>query len=288
MANPAKPIKLPIDVSDLLGLTPILLRFIGEYCSNNFDEVAAFRKVWPSKAKDMSSAEIRLESLNVLNHREVKIAVQRFVDSILSPYKDRIEHQLFNLYRQRAFYDPAEFFNPDGSPKKLDQIDKEKRLVLDSVTGDLKGKDANAWLVNYKLADRMQAAKSLQDLMGKSLDLIEQKDIVNDDSRKRVQDIMSGAMAGIRAMKQIEKEEQEKKASPVVENAMAEYDIEPDDPAQIEAPAIDPILMKAREIASKQQGGIGVDAHPLVKQAEALVKDKRQNQLDMLKGALGG
>ena len=284
----AKIIRLPIDTSDLLALTPLLLKFIGEYCANNFDEVSAYRKTWPQKAREMSSAEIRLDALNVLNQREVKIAVQRFVDSILSPYRDRLEHQLFDMYRQRAFYDPADFFNSDGSPKKLDQIDKEKRVVLDNLLSDLKGKDANAWLLNYKLADRMQAAKALQDIMGKSLELNEQAEELQDTSRSRIRDIVSGALTAIE-MK--EKNTKEKKAKE--EAQPAEYEDVYTSPA-LEAPDYDaeipvsPIVNKAREFAIKNNAGINVESDPLVKQAKELARRPQGIDSNTLKGMLDG
>jgi hypothetical protein len=267
----AKPPKLPFDVSDLLSLTPAHLRFIGEYCANNFDESTAFRKAYYQKARDLSEPEVRLEALTVLNNREVKVAIQRFNDSILGPYRDRMEHQIFEVYRNIAMADPMDFFNEDGSPKKLSQIPKEKRLALVAITSDLKGKDATAWLLNYKLGDRMQALKSLADIMGKSAEITDQVEQVSDDSRKRLSDIMAGVKAGMKLTKETEEKEdriRKAKRAEAMKIMRAEdniTDVEVSDVVRIEAPVEQSELIEQAMEYANGQGEIGVEEVEILK-----------------------
>lgn len=259
----AKQQRLPMDVSDLLSLTPAGLRFIGEYCSSNFDEVYAFRKAYYQKARDLTDPEVRLEALSILNDREIKIAIQRFNDAILGPYRDRMEHQIFQVYRNIAMADPADYFNEDGSPKKLSQIPKDKRLALVAITSDLKGKDATAWLLNYKLGDRMQALKSLADLLGKTNDIEEQAEQVSDDSRKRLSDIMAGVKAGLKLSQ--ENEKKEKKAESTKSKwGTTVTDVEVSTPSAIEAPKENDTLLGQAKRLANDAGGLGVEEAEVV------------------------
>ena len=272
--------RLPIDTSDLLDLTPTLLKFIGHYCSNNFMEVEAYRKTWPAKAKQMTSQEIRLDSLHILNNRSVKIAVERFVNSVLDPYRDKLEHQVLNVLRSQAFYDIADYFYPDGSVKPLDKIDPDKRNAIESVMRDLKGARGEAELVNYKLADKRSAIKMLTDLLKKDGEGKDAFSAVSEDNRKRVSDIMAGALAGIEAERNSTKPVEPKQAntykpeSEDVEVVEDEIDIDnSNDMKQLEA-AVEKtiIVVKAKQIATKETFGMDVENHELVKKAREVAR----------------
>jgi hypothetical protein len=269
----AKAVKLPMDISDLLNLTPALINFIGHYISNNFDETIAFKKAFPAKLKGLSGPEIRLEALSLLNNREVKLAVQRYTESVIAPHRDKLEMQIMEVLRQRSFYDPLDFFHEDGSPRKLSDIDKQKRVVLDNIMNDAKGGRGERDLLNYKLADRMQAIKALNEIINKVDELAVTDNGVTDESRKRIQDVMSGAMLALKANKKSEKKE--KKAEETVEATDVEFEEveetveQPKEPLQIEQPNVDnhPLVIKALAIANQQTGGIDAENHPMVKNA---------------------
>jgi len=285
--------RLPIDVSDLLDLNATLLRFIGHYCVEGFDETTAYKKTYPGKSKEMSSVEIRLEALHILNQRSVKIAVERFVGSVLDPYRDRIEHQFLEVLRNRAFYDPSDYFHPDGSVKSLDEIPREKRHAIDAVMRDFRGAKADAVLVNYKLSDKSQAMKQLTELLRKADGTEEAQLEVAEDHRNQVQSIMAGARAAIEGMKALAKESPKEKVAekvaPVIKTVPS---FEDDEPLMIEESdsslAVtftvdvenDPMVIKAKELVGRDNSGIGVDTHPMVERARSMATEKLKSKMD--------
>ena len=154
---------LPMKIDDL-SLSVEDIRFVGEYCANGFNAVQAMKDL--KMVDEMTTdAQIHLKSLKIVNRPTIKTAIQRFVDATMAPYQDRIRYQLLDVWRARAFYDLAVFYYPDGSAKPLSEIPREYRQAIDSITEDFKGKNADVRVVNYKLADRSQASKNLQELL---------------------------------------------------------------------------------------------------------------------------
>jgi hypothetical protein len=259
----AKQIKLPIDISDLV-IPPLELKFIGIYCTHSFDEVTAYRKAFPNRIKGLSEPEVRLEALNLLNKREIKLAVERFVDSVLSPYQEKLDYQLLSVLRTRAFYDVAWYFHEDGTAKKLSEIAPEHRVVIDSVITDMKGKNADVMVTTIKLGDRTQAIKMMQELLRKKDSIEEEAADVSSDSRVRLQDIFRSVEKGIEIANKSNKPKEPIPAEVI--------------PAQVEYSSgleISPIVKKAKELAAKETGGIGIQDHPLVKQAKELAGRKK-------------
>jgi hypothetical protein len=267
----ARPLKLPIEVSDL-NLAPRELKFIGEYCTSGFNETEAFKK--SHYHSGMSNAEMRLSALEILNKREVKIAVERFVSSVLDPYRDKIEYQILEVLRSRAFYDVSWYYHADGSVKKLDEIDRDARHAIDSILEDYRGKDAQVRLVNYKLADKMQAQKALQELLKKNQ--TQEEGVLPEDARKQISEVFAGALAGI-AMSQVKtargaKQEPKQGITHEPLQTIPMDVVEPDTSPEVEA---SPVVQKAKEFAKKETSGLLVNAHPLVQQARDAVRGKR-------------
>lgn len=163
-----KTIELPFDVSDL-ELTQKELIFVGEYCTNGFNDFEALKAsgIIPQKA---TPAQARINGLSLSSKPNIKKAIQRFTESVLAPYKDKLEYQTLQLLQARAFYDVSTFFDTNGKAKPLDEIPQQARYALDDITEDFKGKDADVRTVKYKLADRMQARKELEILLKKGED----------------------------------------------------------------------------------------------------------------------
>lgn len=159
----AKVLRLPIKIEDL-GLTQKEIRFVGEYCSNGFDAVAAM-KAAKLIEEAATSTTARLRSLDLLNKQNITTAVNRFVSSELDPYRDKLNYQILNSMQSRAFYDPATFFEPDGTARPLDVIPLAARQAIDSIEVKHYGKDGNVLETIYKLADRAQAIKSLREVL---------------------------------------------------------------------------------------------------------------------------
>jgi hypothetical protein len=278
----AKQLKLPINTDDLLDLTPLQTRFIGLYCVEDFDPVSAYKKTFGFRCKEMTDTEIRLASMELLNQRSISIAVARFKEQVLAPYRDTIETQILAVLQARAFSKPTDFFNTDGSVKRLDQIDAGKLHAIESITTDYKGKDAQLKVVQYKIADKSTAIKQLIDLLKKD-DGPEEVSNVSDEARKRVSDIMTGAKMGAKIAKDTIKSMQEKPAEKVVETEYEDVESEEveddleDKDVEVEMPVdLSPLVQKAKQIeASSNAGFVPVDSE-LVKEAREAEVVKRE------------
>ena len=193
---------LPVDVSDL-SLSVKEIKFVGSYCANGFDAVAAMKDaglIPPTTPYTMA----RLKGIEISNRPNVRTAVQRFTENVLSPYRDQLRVQTLDMLKARAFYDESIFYHPDGTAKPLDAIPREWRYAIDGVTEDFRGKDANVRTVNYKLADRMSAAKMLQELLKVKE---EESSTLPTDATDRLRSIFNsmakaGAIGAMEAMKQ--------------------------------------------------------------------------------------
>lgn len=262
--------RLPIDVSDL-QLTLQEIKFIGEYCTSNFEEVKAYKRVFKSRLEGLSEPEIRLSAFEVLNKRDVKIAVQRFVDSVLGPAADKLDYQLLHVLRKRAFYDVADFFNKDGTVKRLDQISEEDRVVIDGIEQDLKGKNADAVLTKFKLGDRNAAIKQLVDLLKKKDDAIEEATVATDSQRKMVQEIFNSIQLEPTSTKGIMHDH-----SNVIVPSMPLDDEEIDEQESVPIELEPALVTKAKEIVKKRSFGFDddIEDHPLVQQAKEIAKQK--------------
>lgn len=207
----AKQPSLPMKVEDL-GLTQKELKFVGEYCTNGFDAVAAMKaaKLLP---EDTTSTTGRLRSLELLNKQNIITAVNRFVSSELDPYRDKLNYQILSLMQARAFYDPDTFFEADGTARPLTQIPPHLRQAIDSVEVKHYGKDGNVLETVYKLADKGQAIKSLRELLDRKAG--PDDDSMNTGTRARLNEVFfkAGMLAGHAVAEA--KEEPLKDATPV-------------------------------------------------------------------------
>lgn len=265
--------RLPIDMSDL-QLTVLEIKFIGEYCTSNFDEVKSYKKVYGSRTSDLSEPEIRLAAFEVLNKRDVKVAVQRFVDSVLGPAADKLDLQLLQILRKRAMYDVKDFFNRDGSVKRLDEISDADRMVIDSVEQDLKGKNADAVLTKFKLANRDTALKQLIDLLKKKEEITDEGlSNVTETQRVQIRDIFNSIDVTPNLSKGIIHDHNMVIDIPVQIDS-DEEDVKEDESELVSVqPKADPaIVQKAKQIATKENFGFPDTTNPLVQAAMALAE----------------
>jgi hypothetical protein len=268
----ARQAKLPFDVSDLSGISPLELRFIGFYCTEtNFDEIIAWKKTYVMKARNMTETEIRLEALDLLNKRDIKIAVQRFVDSVMAPWQDKLQYQLLSVLRKRASYSVKDFYHDDHSPKKLSEIPEEALICIDSVVTDYKGKNADVAATTLKIGDRNTAIKMLQDLLKKKEDIDESAGDVSHEARSRVRDIFYGVEKGIELSNMAQKAPKPREEPKLAIEHQEGVDIVPMGVVEPQTEEIyvetDRLVRKAEDIVRKEIGGIGMKEHPLIKQA---------------------
>lgn len=113
-----------------LTLAPREYKFLAVYCSNNFNAVDACEK---AGYVERTKAKYRAIAYSLLQRKDIIEAIRIYIDTVIQPYKDRLELELLNIYYRRATFDITTFLNDDGEPKKLNEIDKEWLCCVDGV-----------------------------------------------------------------------------------------------------------------------------------------------------------
>lgn len=113
-----------------LELNPREYKFLAVYCSNNFDAVDAVEK---AGYVERTHAKYRAIAYTLLQRKEIVEAIRIYIDTVIQPYKDRLELELLNIYYRRATYSIALFLDNNGNSKPLNEIDKEWICCIDGV-----------------------------------------------------------------------------------------------------------------------------------------------------------
>jgi len=113
-----------------LELNPREYKFLAVYCSNNFDAVDAVEK---AGYVERTHAKYRAIAYTLLQRKEIVEAIRIYIDTVIQPYKDRLELELLNIYYRRATYSISTFLDNRGNSKLLDEIDKEWLCCVDGV-----------------------------------------------------------------------------------------------------------------------------------------------------------
>lgn len=147
----------------LASLTEEELAFAAEMCINGCDQIKAYSTVHKITG-EMSKEQYRNMS-TILHDQRVRKAIRAGIQRKMADVLDNLDARLLNTYITRAFYDPMEFIDDDGDPKPLSKISPDNRCVIDGIEKKYYGKDADAYTVTYKLANRDTALKTLSDFM---------------------------------------------------------------------------------------------------------------------------
>lgn len=147
----------------LASLTEEELAFAAEMCINGCDQIKAYSTVHKITG-EMSKEQYRNMS-TILHDQRVRKAIRAGIQRKMADVLDNLDARLLNTYITRAFYDPMEFIDDDGDPKPLSKIAPDNRCVIDGIEKKYYGKDADAYTVTYKLANRDTALKTLSDFM---------------------------------------------------------------------------------------------------------------------------
>lgn len=148
----------------LASLTEEELAFAAEMCLNGCDQVKAYSTVHKI-CGEMTKEQYRRMS-EILHDQRVRRAIRAGIQRKMADALDNLDAKLLNTYITRAFYDPVEFIDNDGDPKPLSKISPEIRCVIDGIEKKYYGKDADAYTITYKLANRDTALKTLSEYMG--------------------------------------------------------------------------------------------------------------------------
>lgn len=113
-----------------LELNPREYKFLAVYCSNNFDAVEAVEK---AGYVERTHAKYRAIAYSLLQRKEIVEGIRIFIDTVIQPYKDRLELELLNIYYRRATYDIATFVDKNNNFLPIKEIDKEWRCCIDGI-----------------------------------------------------------------------------------------------------------------------------------------------------------
>lgn len=113
-----------------LELNPREYKFLAVYCSNNFDAVDAVEK---AGYVERTHAKYRAIAYSLLQRKEIVEAIRVYIDTVIQPYKDRLELELLNIYYRRATYNISTFLDEKNDFLPIKDIDKEWLCCIDGI-----------------------------------------------------------------------------------------------------------------------------------------------------------
>lgn len=172
MKNPAKnlPEKMTIPLAksimpdgyEAFKLNTRELKLVAAYCSNGFDAKKAAIQAGFNFTNQKTANE---QAYQILRRPSLQLAIKKFLDSILQPYKDRLETEILQRYYKRATFPIDAFYNEHGSLKALSEVTDEWKEVIDGITTQYFGKDADRKVTTYQLPNRDTALQMLLKLV---------------------------------------------------------------------------------------------------------------------------
>ena len=165
-----------------LQLNPREYKFVAVYCSNGFNAIDACEK---AGYQERTKAKYRAIAYSLLQRKDVVEAVKMFIDSVIQPYRDRLELELLNIYYRRATYNISDFYTTEGNPKPLNEIDEEWKCCIDDMNY-VKMTDGFT-IKAYKLPNRDTALQTLYKFVtGQD---VNSTNILPDDAKKKIANI---------------------------------------------------------------------------------------------------
>lgn len=165
-----------------LQLNPREYKFVAVYCSNGFNAIDACEK---AGYQERTKAKYRAIAYSLLQRKDVVEAVKMFIDSVIQPYRDRLELELLNIYYRRATYNISNFYTAEGNPKPLNEIDEEWKCCIDDMNYV---KITDGFIIKaYKLPNRDTALQTLYKFVtGQD---VNSTNILPDDAKKKIANI---------------------------------------------------------------------------------------------------
>ena len=166
-----------------LDINPREYKFLAVYCSNNFNAEEAVEK---AGYVERTRAGYRAIAYSLLQRKEIIEAIKIYIDTIIQPYKDRLELELLNVYYRRAMYTIDKFYNDNGNPLPLKEIDKDFICCIDDIKY-VKVTGSQTVIPAYQLPNRDLALQALYRFVtGQD---VTSTNILPDDAKKRIQNI---------------------------------------------------------------------------------------------------
>lgn len=138
-----------------LNINPREYKFLAVYCSNNFNAEDAVEK---AGYVERNKARYRAIAYTLLQRKEIVEAIRIYIDTIIQPYKDRLELELLNVYYRRAMYTIDKFYDSNGNPLQLKEIDKDYICCIDDIKYV---KSGQSLIPAYQLPNRDLALQAL-------------------------------------------------------------------------------------------------------------------------------
>lgn len=138
-----------------LNINPREYKFLAVYCSNNFNAEDAVEK---AGYVERNKARYRAIAYTLLQRKEIVEAIRIYIDTIIQPYKDRLEMELLNVYYRRAMYTIDKFYDSNGNPLQLKEIDKDFICCIDDIKYVKNGQNL---IPAYQLPNRDLALQAL-------------------------------------------------------------------------------------------------------------------------------
>lgn len=167
---------LPSNMRHIEGLSVSEYKFVAIYCSNGFDMVDACKK---SGYVCNSTQEYRALGNTILTKEQVVEAIKLYVQTIIKPYRDRLEYELLDIYYKRATYKVEYFYDNNYVYLPIDKVPEEWRCCVDGVKQGKFGLELI--LPNRDLA--LQALNKF--ITGQNVD----SSVLPDEARKKIQNI---------------------------------------------------------------------------------------------------
>lgn len=171
-----------------LNLNPREYKFLAVYCSNNFNAEDAVEKAGYA---ERNKARYRAIAYTLLQRKEIIEGIKIYIDTIIQPYRDRLELELLNVYYRRAMYTIDKFYDNEGNPLPLKEIDRDYICCIDDIKY-VKVTGTNRVISAYQLPNRDSALQALyrfatgQDINATS--------VLPDDAKKKIQNIYQTVM----------------------------------------------------------------------------------------------
>lgn len=167
---------LPSNMQHIENLTVSEYKFVAIYCSNGFDMVDACKK---SGYECNSTQEYRALANSILTKEEIVEAIKLYVQTIIKPYKDRLEYELLDIYYKRATYKVEYFYDNNYVFLPIDKVPEEWRCCVDGVKQGKFG-------LELILPNRDLALQALNKFVtGQNVD----SSVLPDEARKKIQNI---------------------------------------------------------------------------------------------------
>jgi len=166
-----------------LDINPREYKFLAVYCSNNFNAEDAVEK---AGYVERTKAGYRAIAYSLLQRKEIVEGIRIYIDTIIQPYKDRLELELLNMYYRRATYTIDKFYNDRGNPLPLKQIDKDYICCIDDIKY-VKITGTQTVIPAYQLPNRDIALQALYRFVtGQD---VTTSNTLPDDAKKKIQNI---------------------------------------------------------------------------------------------------